>query len=92
MLLQEGLNCLEKVKELNNGDLFSEIQHATFISHFPNGFQKSMDEFSLLKQREKDSPKSLDTINYHISCVRRQHGYDINQMVEYDKSDTREWS
>ena len=92
MLLQEGLDCLEKATGLNNQDLFSEIEYATFISHFPNGFQKSMDVFFLLKQREKDSPKLLDTINYHISCVRRQHGYDKDKIVEYDKTEIRQWS
>ena len=92
MLLQEGLHCLEKATGLNNEELFLKIQYATFISRFPNGFQKSMEEFSLLKEREKDSPKSLDTINYHISCIRLHHGYDRNKIVEFDKSEARQWS
>lgn len=92
MLLQEGFNCVEKAAELSNEDLFPKIHYAAFISYFPNGFQRSMHEFSLLKKREQDSPKSVDTINSHINSIRLHHGYEENQMVESDTPGTRQWS
>ncbi|GJQ59462.1 MAG: hypothetical protein D8M57_09960 [Candidatus Scalindua sp. AMX11] len=91
-LLQEGLRCVEKATRLKSKDLFSKMHYATFISYFPNGFQRSMREFSLLKQEARDSPKSLDMINYHINCIRQHHGYDSEQIVEFNTPGTRQWS
>jgi hypothetical protein len=44
--------------------------------YFPNGFMKSMHEFSLLKQIGKDSPRSVDIINYRMNHICSQHGHD----------------
>ena len=92
MLLQEGFNCVEKAAGLSNEDLFPKIHYAAFISYFPNGFERSMHEFSLLKQREQDSPKSVDMINSYMNSIRLDHGYEGNQMVECDTPGTRQWS
>jgi tetratricopeptide (TPR) repeat protein len=75
ILLQKGLDCIEGAIEIDNDNFFSRINHATFIAYFPNGFMKSMYEFSLLRQIEKDSPKSLNIINYRINFICSQHGH-----------------
>ncbi len=92
MLLQEGLHSIEKATERKSEDLFSRIHYATIISYFPNGFQRSMHEFSLLKQEENGSTKYLDTINSRVNNIRLHHGYDIEQIVDVDKSETKQWS
>lgn len=78
MVLQKGLDSIEKAMELNNKDFFAKISHATFISYFPNGFSKSMNEFSILMESENDSPKRLDLISHHINYICLIHGHDWN--------------
>ena len=92
MLLEEGLRCVTKATELKNNDLFSRIHYATFVSYFPNGFERAMHEFSLLKQDEKERPKSLGIINCRINCLRQRHGYVSERIVDIDTPGTKQWS
>lgn len=84
MVLQEGLDCIERAIELNGDNFFSKISHATFIAYFPNGFVKSMYEFSILRQTEEDSPQRLNLIKYRINHICTQHGHDgiLTEYVE----------
>ncbi|MHC4269065.1 MAG: hypothetical protein ACYSTS_11455 [Planctomycetota bacterium] len=76
MLLQKGLNCIENAIDLDNNNFFSRLNHATFIAYFPNGFVKSMYEFSLLSQTEEGFPQQLNLIDKRINLICSQHGHD----------------
>ncbi|MFQ5686332.1 MAG: tetratricopeptide repeat protein [Candidatus Scalindua sp.] len=76
ILLQQGLDCIESAIVIDNDNFFSRINHATFIAYFPNGFAKSMYEFSILRQTNKGLPQKLSLINNYINHICLQHGHD----------------
>ncbi|OHB87718.1 MAG: hypothetical protein A3D13_08785 [Planctomycetes bacterium RIFCSPHIGHO2_02_FULL_40_12] len=76
MLLQKGLDCIESAIENDNDNFFSRINHAIFIAWFPNGFVKSMYEFSTIRQTEENFPQRLNLINRSINYICSQHGHD----------------
>lgn len=76
ILLQRGLNCIESAINIDNDNFFSKLSHATFIAYFPNGFVKSMYEFSLLRQAEEKFLHQLILINNRINMICSQHGHD----------------
>ena len=76
MLLQKGLDCINRAIELDNDNFFSRITHATFIAYFPNGYSTSMYELSLLRQREAGFCQRLSMINSRINLICSQHGHD----------------
>lgn len=76
ILLQKGLDCIESAIGNDNDNFFSRINHAIFIAYFPNGFAKSMYEFSILRQTNKGLPQKLSLINNYINHICLQHGHD----------------
>jgi hypothetical protein len=76
MLLQKGLNCVENAIDIDNNNFFSKLNHATFIAYFPNGFVKSMYEFSLLRETEEEFLQQLNLIDKRSNLICSQHGHD----------------
>ncbi len=76
ILLQKGLNCIENAVALDNNNFFSKLNHATFIAYFPNGFVKSMCEFSLLRQTKEKFFQQLNLIDNRINLICSQHGHE----------------
>ncbi len=76
MLLQNGLDCIERAIALDNDNFFARINHATFIAYFPNAFIRSMYELSLLRQTEAGFHQRLSLINNRINLICSQHGHD----------------